>query len=172
MDGRELSEESLKEAALRHLERYSTTAVSLKGVLLRRVRRRTKDEGERVRATEAIGRIVVRLAEVGILDDRAYAERRAEILHRQGKSLRVVCADLMAKGIARALAVEVVTAFEKKLGDPDLSAALAYAKKRRLGPYRMEDRDAHARGDATKLLRRGFDWDVVERVLRAPASGQ
>ncbi len=165
MIGRELSEESLKEAALRYLERYSTSAARLRSVLVRRVRRRSADDQARATALEAIDRIVVRFAEVGLLDDRAYAERRAETMHRQGKSLRAVQADLIAKGVSRAVGSEVLKAFAEKLGDPDLSAAIAYARKRRLGPFRLDDWDAHRRQDAGKLLRRGFDWDVVERVM-------
>src|SRR5688500_5267728 len=168
---RDLSEDSLKEAALRHLERFSTSAAHLRGVLLRRVCRRTKDEAERARAIESIERIVVRFAEGGLLDDRSYAARRAEIMHRQGKSVRAMQADLLARGIARAVTSEVLRAFEEKMGDPDRSGAIAYAKKRRLGPYRAEDRDAYRDSDATKLLRRGFEWDVVERVMRS-APGQ
>lgn len=169
---RDLSEEKLREAALRHLERYSSSAANLRAVLMRRVRRRTKDEGEKGQAALAIDRIVERFAEVGLLDDRAYAERRAEVMHRQGKSLRAVRADLIARGIERKIAGEVVRAFEEKIGDPDLSAAMAYARKRRLGPFRVEEREAFRERDATKLLRRGFDWDVVERVMRGPPPGQ
>ena len=169
MVGRELSEERLKEAALRHLERFSTSAAHLRSVLMRRVRRRTKEEAETAQAIEAIDRILVRFAEVGLLDDRAYAERRAEIMHRQGKSVRAMRADLLARGVSRAIANEVLRAFEEKVGDPDLSAAIAYAKKRRLGPFRADDREANRDKDATKLLRRGFDWHVVERVMRSPA---
>jgi regulatory protein len=88
-------------------------------------------------------------------------------MHRQGKSVRAMQADLLAKGVSRGITGEVLRAFEEKIGDPDLSAAIAYAKKRRLGPYRAEDREAHRDRDATKLLRRGFEWDVVERVMRA-----
>jgi regulatory protein len=169
---RELSEEKLKEAALRHLERFSTSVAHLRGVLLRRVRRRTEDEAERAQAIEAIDRIVNRFGEVGLLDDRAYAERRAEVMHRQGKPVRAMRAELLGKGVPRRITDEVLRSFEQKIGDPDLSAAIAYAKKRRLGPFRSENREEHRNKDATKLLRRGFDWDVVERVMRSAAGGQ
>jgi regulatory protein len=167
MPGRELSEDSLKQAALHYLERYSTSSANLRAVLMRRVRRRTRDELEAAEAKLTIERIIVRFAEVGLLDDRAYAERRAEMMHRQGKSLRAVRADLMGRGVARDVAGEVVRLFEAKLGDPDLSAAVAYAKKRRLGPFRPDDRDTHKNKDAGRLLRRGFDWDIVTKILAA-----
>jgi regulatory protein len=170
MVARGLDEQSLREAALHHLERFSTSAAHLRGVLLRRVYRRTREETERVEAIETIDRIVQRFAEVGLLDDRAYAERRAETMHRQGKSLRALQADLLGRGVARQIASEVVRALEAKIGDPDLSAAIAYAKKRRLGPFRPEEREAFRDKDATKLLRRGFEWHVVERVMRTSPS--
>jgi regulatory protein len=137
---------------------------------MRKVQRHAAEETEQRSAIENIDRVMQRLANVGLIDDRAYAERRAEIMQRQGKSTRAVQADLLARGIGHEIANDVVRALEQRNGDPNLSAAIAYAKKRRLGPYREEDREAYRNEDATKLLRRGFEWDVVERVMRAPAA--
>lgn len=164
-----LSEEHLREAALRHLERYASSAANLRRVLSRRVRRRAEDDAEVEAAMARVDHILSRFQEVGLLDDRAYADRRAEALHRKGKALRAIQADLLGKGVSRSVADEAVAALKERLGgEADLAAAATYARKRRLGPFRTTgDRREERQRDAARLARRGFDWETVRRVIDA-----
>ena len=53
-------------------------------------------------------------------------------------------------------------------GDPELAAALTYARRRRIGPYRPAgDRAAARARDLAALSRQGFDYDVARRVIDA-----
>lgn len=164
-----LTEEGLREAALRHLERYATSTANLRRVLSRRIRRRAEGDAEAEAAMAHVEKILARFQEVGLLDDRAYADRRAEALHRKGKALRAIQADLLGKGVPRNVADETVADLRERLGGtPDLSAAVTYARKRRLGPFRTSgDRSLERERDAARLARRGFGWDVVRRVIDA-----
>jgi regulatory protein len=143
-----------------YLERFSSSAANLRRVLLRRVRRRwVEDEGP---ARAAIEALVTRLQGAGAIDDVAYASGRARSRLRRGQSLRTIRAGLAEKGVA---AEDVGAAFAglDENGDPDLAAACAFARRRRLGPFRRGDADALRELGA--FARAGFSRAVAQAVL-------
>src|SRR5712692_161489 len=92
--------------ALRHLDRYASSAENLRRVLERRVRRRLGSDDEAARAArDLIDALVVRYRATGLLDDAAYAAGRAKSGLARGRSLRRITAGLAAKGIDAADAV-------------------------------------------------------------------
>ncbi len=53
-------------------------------------------------------------------------------------------------------------------GEPELAAALACARRRRLGPYRPPPaRKSMRQKDLASLARAGFAYDVARRVVEA-----
>ncbi len=71
------------------------------------------------------------------------------------------------KGIPRGPLTDDVLA-ELGLDEPqaELDAARTYARRRRIGPWRAEPADADARRkELAKLARRGFSYDVAQRVV-------
>src|ERR1700674_3736995 len=65
--------------ALRHLDRYASSAENLRRGLERRVRRRVGSDGEAARAAGVlIEALVARYRATGLLDDAAYAAGRAK----------------------------------------------------------------------------------------------
>ena len=100
-------------------------------------------------------RVVEELAAEGWLDDRAYAQRRAESLRRDGAVARErVVVRLEAEGVASDAARELA-------GAPDRPEDLAPLVRR----WKREGRDAAAILRA--LGRRGFDFDTIAGALRA-----
>lgn len=165
--------ESLYQAALSYLARYSATRASLRRTLLRRVDRwaRSQTDAEAAEqataaARAAIDAIIERLVRTGIVNDAAFAEARARGLTRAGKSARSIQVRLIGKGVAPDLAREAATT------DPDseLAAALVLARRRRVGPYRTTpDPDAAEQArELGVLARAGFSRDVSERALAMP----
>jgi regulatory protein len=72
-------------------------------------------------------------------------------------------ARLAAKGVTGALATEALAALRPNSADPDLAAACAFARRRRLGPYR---RFAVERvRELAAFARAGFSRRVAEAVL-------
>ena len=159
-------EAALRQAALAHLARYSTTQAGLLRVLGRRVNRwaRAADApGDVVAAClQAARAVVARLAAIGAVDDAAFAAGRARALHRAGRSRRAISAHLQAKGVPPALAALP--------DDPaaELSAALLYAGRRRIGPFRPEPDPAERPRDLARLARAGFGADIALRTLDLP----
>ena len=157
---------SLQEAALRHLTRFATTQAGLLRVLDRRILRwqhASQADSDIVAPARAAARDVVQsLVESGAIDDAGFAEARARRLVRAGRSRRAVSAHLSARGIATETAAAA-------LPDPDAEfmAAIALARRRRLGPFRSPDAEP---GDPARTLaifaRAGFPRDIAERALR------
>ncbi len=163
---------ALREAALRHLSRFATTEAGLVRVLERRVQRwarAAEAEGQPVGPVLADARRLSRevahaLVEAGAVDDAAFAAARAARLVRNGRSRRVVAAHLAAKGVGAELAGSVLPAD----GD-ELPSALAFARRRRIGPFRGETDPPTRMRDLAALARAGFSRDVAERALRMAA---
>ena len=167
------SRSALHEAALAHLARSAATSTTLGRALERKVaawaRRAAQAahdpeliEANVVACRASIEAILTRFREVGLLNDAAYAKSRARSLSRSGRSRRAISAHLAAKGIDAETARDVLPA------DVDeLAAALAFARKRRIGPYARElpvDRAAKQKALAA-MARAGFGWSTSERAL-------
>ena len=165
------SRASLHEAALRHLSRFAATEAGLVRVLDRRVQRWARmmqAEGATLADQVATARAAVRevargLVTAGAIDDAVFAQARAARLNRAGRSRRATTAHLAAKGVA---AETVAAALPPEAAE--FGAALAFAKRRRIGPFRPGDPDPETRQrDLATLARAGFPRDVAHRALSA-----
>jgi regulatory protein len=156
-DGPEL----LERWALHYLGRYASSAENLRRVLMRRVRRHSPDGAHE--ASALVDALVARYRETGLLDDAAYAIARVRSLHRRGESVRAMRARLAAKGVAASDVAEAVSGLRAETPDLDLAAACAFARRRRLGPYRRVGAE-HAR-ELGAFARAGFNRRVAEAVL-------
>jgi regulatory protein len=165
----------LEKWALAYLERYASSAENLRRVLQRRVWRRAKGDGaadgardgEAERAAGAlIDALVARYRSSGLINDAAYAAGRARGGLARGRSPRRIAAGLAAKGVGPEDAAAAVAALAEDGADPELAAACAYARRRRLGPFR---RDPGAAADRQRELaavaRAGFGRRAAEAVL-------
>src|SRR5712671_1242376 len=161
VSAREIGPELIERWALHYLGHYASSAENLRRVLMRRVRRHSPKTAHEVSAL--IDALVVRYQKSGLLDDAAYAAGRVQSLHRRGGSLQAIRARLAAKGVAASDVAEAVSGLRAAAPDPDLGAACAFARRRRLGPYRRGAAD-HAR-ELGAFARAGFNRRVAEAVL-------
>jgi regulatory protein len=111
---------------------------------------------------EEVERVVARLTELAVLDDRAYAERFArDRFERAGYGRERIRADLLARGIARE---HVETALRSVVDD----AGERERAVRALGKFRSRARgEAHeARETAFRhLVSRGYPVDLVRDLI-------
>jgi len=162
--GRPIEPALLEKWALGYLERFASSAENLRRVLRRRVRRRVRGDDETVRAADAlIDALVVRYRDAGLIDDAAYAAGRARARFARGQSLRRIAAGLMAKGVGAEDRAAALQALRETAPDPDLAAACAFARRRRLGPFRRGPAD-RAR-ELAAFARAGFARREAEAVL-------
>ncbi len=175
-----LSRTDFERAALRHLERYPSSAAGLRAVLGRRAERSRAHHGGPPEEVQAIIEgVVSRMADLGFVDDRRYGRALARRLRARGNSLRRIAARLREKGISGPLREELLD----EAGEPgaELEAARTYARRRGLGAYRrgrgdrvQTEDDAsgaaeaiclRARRELAALARAGFAFEVARQAL-------
>jgi regulatory protein len=164
---------ALHEAALRHLARYATTRARLLAILHRRIERWAAAAeaagedvaGARAAAREAAAAVVARLVEAGAVDDAAFAAQRARRLMQAGRSRRAVAAHLAARGVAKEVSAAALPSGDAASGG-ELAAAVATARRRRIGPFRVGDADdARRLKESAMLARAGFSREVARLAL-------
>jgi regulatory protein len=160
-----LSRAGLEAAALDYLNRFDCSVQKLRGVLEERVRRALLSGAtDDANASGLIEEILARYQESGLLNDLRFAQKFAEQQRARGQSRRAIEAKLSARGVSAELVAKVLGANQS--GADEISAAEAYARRRRIGPYRKpEERPLRREQDLAALARAGFDWDTARRVI-------
>lgn len=166
---RKATPQYLERAALWYLERYAATTASLQRVMERKVDRSAKEHGtdpEEGRAV--ICDLIERYQRVGLLDDRQFAESRARNLHARGTSTRMIRGKLAQKGLTSDLIDAALESLIDEVGDPNRAAAVSYARRRRIGPYRDPTKREDLRErDLAALARAGFGYDIARWIVEA-----
>jgi regulatory protein len=154
-----LDEAALRELALHYAARFATTRLKLRRYLTRKL----KERGWAGTQPADVAVLADRLAELGYVDDAAFAAMKGRAMAARGLGQRRVTEALMAAGVAaddRGDAQDEAAA---------LTTALAYARKKRLGPYaRVASNDPAARQKAlAAMLRAGHAMGVARQILAA-----
>lgn len=144
------------EVALRLLRHRGRSRHELRMALARR----GFPEGE-------LAQVLLRLGELGYLDDARFARQRAATLLRDGKlGPAAVLQRLVAHGLPEPEAKAALEEARQEAGFDPLAAARALLERRDLwGRVLTEAERARA---ARMLAGRGFSEDVVERLLGEP----
>jgi len=106
---------------------------------------------------------VARYRGAALIDDAVYAAARARRELARGCSLRRIAAGLAAKGVAPEEASAALALLGEVAADPDLAAACAFARRRRLGPFRTGAADRQR--ELAAFARAGFNRHAAEAVL-------
>ena len=155
-----LDPDGLERLGLFYAGRYATTRAKLAAYL----RRKLRERGWSGPGEAPVDRLVDRFAELGYIDDRAFASARAESLLRRGYGEMRVRDALKGAGIAEEDAAEARNRAEEEA----LAAAHRFARRRRLGPYAEAAPDREARHKAAaSMLRAGHRMELVRKVLEA-----
>ncbi|WP_395014873.1 regulatory protein RecX [Dongia sp.] len=165
---RKLAPADLKDAALNYLGRYAASTARLRQVMTRRINRSARaNELDPQPLMAELERVVAMLHRTGLLNDEAFAEGRARSLNRRGGSRRQIAAKLSAAGVAQATTAQALAGLEDELPDAEFTAALAYAKRRRLGAFRavLDESPERRRKDLMAMARAGFALDLARRAL-------
>jgi regulatory protein len=161
--------ERLHARALFYLQRFATAAAHLRRVLLRRALRDAAALGlDPVRVRADVDAVVARVTAAGMVDDRLFALGRARRLAESGRSPARIRVALAAKGLTEGEIAAALRGLAEERPDPELAAAFAYARRRRLGPWRPPGtRAEHRAKDLAALGRAGFGYAAARRVLDA-----
>jgi regulatory protein len=166
---RKATPQSLERSALHYLERFSTSRAHLKRILLGRIARSAKEHGTDAQEGQGwVEALLDKLEGLGYLNDARYAEMRAASLNRRGKPTHAVRFALRAKGVDAETTETALQGLADETGEPNLAAAIAFIRRRRLGPLRPQDqREAHRDKDIQALARAGFGWEMARDLIDA-----
>ena len=159
----------LERLAVAHLARYASSSATLRRILMRRVARAApEDEAAAAAGRALVEALIARFSDARLLDDGGYAELQAARLARGGASHLKIRGWLIEKGLSCGEIDRALAALEERGGESELTAACAFLRRRRLGPYRPpRDRRSFREKDLAALTRAGFAPDLARRVLAA-----
>jgi regulatory protein len=175
------TEETLAAAALFYLGRYAASEASLRRVMLNKIRRAAltnptfaDDAALQARLRAVLETLVAKYKRLGVIDDDAFAAMKVASLRRSGGSARKIAAKLASKGVASSVVTAALDRIEEETGGTsEKAAALAFARRRALGPFRKRPKDEDPRRqrqkDLATLLRAGFSMEMARAVLGGTA---
>jgi len=154
-----LDEAALNELALRYVGRFATTRAKLCAYLARKVRERGWDGARDPDLTGIAGRF----SDKGYVDDRAYALSKSQSLSARGYGKRRVLETLRAAGIDEG----DCEAAHEHADEEAVSAAIRFAKRRRIGPFGTSPvRDPKERDKAlSAMIRAGHSFELARKIL-------
>lgn len=159
---RPLDRAGVERLAIAYVGRYATTRAKLAAYLARKVRERGWTGAEAPET--ALEAITARCAELGYIDDRAFAEARAASLTRRGYGARRVADALRAAGIEEEDAAPARQEADASAWD----AAVAFARRRRIGAFAAEPADPDRRRRAlAAMMRAGHPLSIARRLVDA-----
>jgi regulatory protein len=154
-----LDQDTLNRLALHYVGRYATTTAKLSSYLRRKVLERGWNESD----PADIAAIVSRCADLGYVDDRAFAETRAASLARRGYGARRIGVALQVAGIDRETVAEVLPDEEAAY-----RAAEVYARRKRIGRYGDDTVDPQLRQrQFSAMLRAGHSFELAKSFVNA-----
>jgi regulatory protein len=112
-----------------------------------------------------------RLERSGYLDDAVFARQLAESRFARGVSRRRVSDELFRRGVAQSVAAAAIDSVAEEVEVDEYAAALAAAQKR-IASLSSVDLFTRRRRLYAFLARRGYQADVVGRVVREVTGGR
>jgi len=160
----------LENKALYYLARFASSREGLRQVLMRAVLRSARHHGTDPEAGRRdVEALLDRFVRSGLIDDAVYAQGRARSLRERGLAGRTIRLRLRQKGVADEIAEAALGGVDDEApGDAELAAAAAFARRRRLGPFRPPAARAEQRDrDLAIMARAGFGYAICRSVVEA-----
>jgi len=164
-----ITEQRLYNITLYYLTRYEASGAKVRAMLRRRLQKARLNGAEvPAEAPEWIEQVIRKVQNLGYVDDSRFAENQVRLLAGQGKSARFIVGKLKQAGIAPEVVQDLLNRQE---GDEE-TRARCWARKKRIGPYRVANRADYRQKDMAALARAGFSYETVCAVLGADSDDQ
>lgn len=158
-----LDRKRLEEMAVRYVGRYATSKAKLKSYLARKIRER----GWEATSEPDLDSLAQRFAELGYVDDAAFALANAQSLTSRGFGRRRIDERLRQAGIGEEDGAGAREHAERESVD----AAIRFAKRRRIGPFAVTIPDPKQREKALSAMTRAGHSFALARVITGLAPG-
>jgi len=152
-----LNAERLRDLALRYVGKYATTRARLRQYLARKLRER----GWEGAASPDLEGLADRFAELGLIDDAAYALAKSRSLSARGYGKRRLAEQLRHAGVE-----EIDGAGATALAEEGaVAAALRLARRRRIGPFASQAADVQLRQKwIATMVRAGHEFALAKAI--------
>jgi regulatory protein len=167
---RKITDNYLHNSGLYYLERFSSSAENFRQVMLRKVRKSCMAHPDQDFGTcaEMVDRLLTKFIELELLNDPQYTRAMVTTLRRRGKSERYIIGFLKNKGLEPNLIKSTLEKYEAQNtpedGRTDKDAALIFARKKRLGPYRST-KEKNVQKELGSFARAGFSYDIAKKII-------
>ncbi|MEM6712178.1 MAG: regulatory protein RecX [Pseudomonadota bacterium] len=159
---KKMSARRLHNIALAYLDRYEASETGLRRILERRVWKAARAHDEDPQIYQNMIEAEVETARnAGYVNDKRFAENQVYQQRGRGASARAIAARLKSKGVDESLIFQALDDDERD----DEQAALRYAQRRRLGPFRLKGRAERRERDMAALCRAGFALDTARKII-------
>ena len=158
----------LESLGLKYLSKFESSEKQFKYFLKRKMLKLTFE----LKETEqdlVIENILIKMKKLNFVNDSRYSDLKSEQIFNNGGSRKMIIAKLLGKGISEDI---VKNSLEKLLKNNknDLTAALKYLKKRRIGIFYYKkiteiDQNKFKKKWYGTLSRKGFSYEIVKQAL-------
>lgn len=161
---KKITNQRLYNIALYYLSKYDASTGKVRAVLKRRLlRAKQQQEDVPTDALEWIENIIVKLVELGYVDDHRYGTNQVRALSGQGKSTRFIAMKLNTDGLSADLIEELL----ENTDSDEESRANRFVAKKKMGYLRPDEtRTDFYKKDLAALGRAGFSYETAIRALK------
>lgn len=174
---RKITAQYLHNAGLHYLQRFPAGTAHFRKVMSRKITRSCQwhTTQNREDCFKLLDDLIEQFIEQGLLNDEYYSRAMVTSLRRRGLSARAIQARLMAKGLPAAQIAAALTRYEQDESpdrDSEYSAALTFARRKHIGPYRksdVENNDNSTDKALAKMARAGFSYELSRKIIEMTA---
>ena len=160
-------ENYLEKKSIIYLERFSSSSNNLRFILINSAKKYTKEYSLNPDILGTIDRIIEKLKMKKVLDDYEYSISKSKKYIRQGWSKKKIYHYLLSKKVAKDIILKCFNEIREEFGSIDKLAALKLAKKRKIGPFRLnrEITPENKKKEYALMARSGFSLDIARNIL-------
>lgn len=161
----------LYNSGLAYLQRFPASSMHFRFIMNRKINKSCRHhiDQSHEECQKLLDDLIVQFKELSLLNDSAYLKGMVTSLRRRGLSSMQIKNKLMQKGYQTdEVTLEINSYDEEEGSDKKLSgdhrAILIHARKKRLGPFDIEDKKDFNKSLAS-LARAGFSYDIAKTTL-------
>jgi len=170
---KKITQRYLYNSGLAYLQRFPASTHHFRRTMGNKITRSCTHhiDQDKEKCLELLEGVIEQFIELELLNDEAYLRGMVTSLRRRGLSQSSIIAKLGQKGLAREEITQAITEFDQREYEyheeeysGELHAAIKLARKKRLGPYDIEQKKDYQKSLAT-LARAGFSYDIASKAL-------
>ena len=167
---KKISERYLYKSGIAYLQRFPASSQHFKFIMMRKIQKSCRHHVEQdiEQCKKWLDELVLKFQDLSLLDDNAYLKGMVTSLRRRGLSSMQIEMKLQQKGYVREkIKMELASHDRDEYRTEekgDIYAALIFARKKRLGPYDIEQKKSPEKSLAT-MARAGYGYDIAKKTL-------